>query len=229
MKQSPRKQTKASSVYEKLRNDILNGYFEPDQQLQMEVLKERYGVGYSPLREALTRLASRGLVSQEDQCGFAVKSLNTQELLDLYQLRETIEKLALEQAIAKGDDQWEAGIVASWHCFSKYVDPNTPHTVNAEEWERLQKIFYLSIVQGSQSPWLKHVYELLYDQAARYRYLCLADHIKNKNMRTTFIKETDKFVKSLLARDLEKANKISQFAWNEAIKTIKKNLPAEKK
>lgn len=225
MKTQPRKQTKASSVYEQLRNDILHGFFKPDEKLQMDALKDRYGVGYSPLREALTRLTSRGLVKQEDQCGFAVMTISTHELQDLYQVRAAIEKIGLEQAIALGDDSWEAGIIASWHCFAKYIDPNTAHTVSTEEWERLQKIFFLSIVKGCQSPWLLHIYELLYDQSARYRYLCLRDYIKNKKLRAVFIHGTDKFVKSLLARDKDKAVKLSQSGWNEAVKSIKKNMP----
>ncbi|MEJ2623770.1 MAG: GntR family transcriptional regulator, partial [Pseudolabrys sp.] len=46
----------AETVYRRLRQDILSGVFAPGQPLRLELLKQRYGLSFSPQREALTRL-----------------------------------------------------------------------------------------------------------------------------------------------------------------------------
>ena len=54
--------TRASAVYERLRADIAHGVLEPGSKLRVGAMSERYGVGASPLREALSRLSAEGLV-----------------------------------------------------------------------------------------------------------------------------------------------------------------------
>ena len=55
----------ASQVFGQLKQDILEGYFEPGEKLRMSKLKERYNVGVSPLREALSQLIVEKLVTVE--------------------------------------------------------------------------------------------------------------------------------------------------------------------
>ena len=62
--------THASSVHERLRADILSG------RLPIRTLMERYGIGQTPLREALNRLAAAGLLRAEDQRGFAIPGIS---------------------------------------------------------------------------------------------------------------------------------------------------------
>ena len=54
--------TAATSVYERLRQDILNGELRPGQKLLIDFISDRYGAGLNPVREALNRLSSEGLV-----------------------------------------------------------------------------------------------------------------------------------------------------------------------
>jgi GntR family carbon starvation induced transcriptional regulator len=108
-----KKQTKAAKVLESLRQDIISSHFQPGQKLQMKVLKSQYNVGYSPLREALSRLVSSGLVCMKEQCGFSVAPLSLEELYDLYMVRIRLEIQALELSIQNGDDDWEADVTAT--------------------------------------------------------------------------------------------------------------------
>ena len=72
--------TRASAVYEQLRADITHGVLEPGAKLRVGAMGERYGVGASPLREALNRLSAEGLVARTDQRGFSVAALSWDEL-----------------------------------------------------------------------------------------------------------------------------------------------------
>jgi len=74
--------TLASSVYERIREDILIGRLQPGEKLRIDTLRQRYTVGGSPIREALNRLSSEGLVLQHDQRGFGVLPASIEDLVD---------------------------------------------------------------------------------------------------------------------------------------------------
>src|SRR5579885_2057949 len=226
MSEQSRKLTKATKVQECIREDIIGGFYAPGDRLQMEALKERYGVGYSPLREALSRLVSMGLVEMEEQCGFSVAPQTLEELHDLYNMRAYIEARALELSIRHGDDSWEADVVANWHCFSKYLDPKRNMNIVSNEWERLQKNFFYALVKGCQSPWLLRIHNLLYDQASRYRNICIAKYKNNEKSLHKYIKEMQQLVDAVLSRDVETTIRLSRINWDNTVKVIAKSLQA---
>ncbi|VVC77222.1 hypothetical protein AQUSIP_25490 [Aquicella siphonis] len=215
-----RKTTKSTRVMESIRNDILSGALAPGEKLQMDILKERYGIGYSPLREALSRLASLGLVHSEEQCGFEVASQSLEELHDLYQIRAYIDTIALELSIQKGDERWEADIVSSWYCFSRLLDPAQKSKIETHDWERLQRNFLYSLIKGCGSPWLLKIHMMLYDQAQRYRAICINHHAKDKKMLQNYRLECQRLVDAVLARDTVKAIRISRASWENTVKGI---------
>ena len=53
------RQNTASQILDKLTNDILQGVYLPNDKLQIKTLKDRYNVGTSPLREALSQLIAK--------------------------------------------------------------------------------------------------------------------------------------------------------------------------
>lgn len=222
--QKVRKTTKASKTLENLRQDIVCGIFSPSEKLQMDQLKERYGVGYSPLREALSRLVSNGLVEVKEQCGFAVTPLSLTELYDLYHVRAQIDWMALELAIKCGDDEWEAEILSSWHRYKKYLQALLDGKVDSSAWGVNQKQFRDSLVSACNSPWLLRIRAMLYDQAERYRMICLRENGKQKQFISGLIKENNKLVDALLSKNYKQAEKLMHDGWNKTIDMIAKHL-----
>lgn len=170
---SPR--TITSVLVDRLRADILNCALPPGGKLKLIDLKERYTVGMIPLREALSRLASTGLVEVEDQKGFRVAPVSREDLEDITRVRQQIECLALQQAIERGDVEWETRIVAAYHRLSRVsiTRSDEPHTMNPD-WEKLNHEFHAALVSGCGSPWLLHFQAILSDQTMRYRRLSVA-------------------------------------------------------
>ena len=64
--------TQSAQVWTRIRSDILVGDLLPGSRLRMEELRDRYGIGFSPLREALMRLEAEGLVLLRQNKGFQV-------------------------------------------------------------------------------------------------------------------------------------------------------------
>src|SRR6188474_2877834 len=111
-------QTLNASALSQIRSDIIACRLMPNERLRVEALRERYGMGTSPIREALMRLEAEGLVILEQNKGFRVSPVSREHLLDLMKTRVEIEGLALRWSIEKGGVDWEANLLAAYHRLS---------------------------------------------------------------------------------------------------------------
>lgn len=85
-------------AYEELRRMLVTGRLEPGMQLVNRKLAEEIGMSMTPVREAVTRLASEGLVDHVPGAGAFVRRVTRQELAQLYDVRESLEPVATAQA-----------------------------------------------------------------------------------------------------------------------------------
>ena len=162
--------TLADEAFQRIRADIVCSRLKPGEKLQPDQLRDRYDIGLSPVREALSRLASDGLAVAEGQRGFFVAPVSIGELMDVADLRTQFSVKALERSIARGDEAWEAGIVAAYYQLNKLVKHmKTAPATYADEWERRNRAFHAALEAACGSPWLLHFCEILYHQSERYR------------------------------------------------------------
>src|SRR6476469_5040962 len=106
--------TLSSRVYALMRADILELRLQPGSRLVIDVLRERYGVGLSPLREALSRLLTEELVVGEEWRGFRVAPMTEEDLYDITEMRREIEVMAVTRSIARGGDRWAADLTRAF-------------------------------------------------------------------------------------------------------------------
>src|SRR6516162_6845647 len=104
--------TLTDQAYLSLRRDILQGAFKAGQPLRLEGLKDRYGISFSPLREALNRLHSEQLVDVAALRGFRIAKMSLPQMWDNIETRILIETEALKRSVKKGGDIWEANLVS---------------------------------------------------------------------------------------------------------------------
>lgn len=107
--------TVAEQTYDRLKGDVLAGVFAPGSALLTRELLLRYGCGISPLREAIARLVGEDLVIASGHRGVRVPLPTIGDLNDIYRVRTLLECEALKLAMERGDDRWEAQIVAAFH------------------------------------------------------------------------------------------------------------------
>lgn len=84
-------QTTQESVAARLRHLILSRELRPGERLVQSELAEQLGVSRTPIREALHRLESDGLVKLSPNKGASVADLSISELEDIYSIRIAIE------------------------------------------------------------------------------------------------------------------------------------------
>lgn len=88
----------AQTVYERLRESIENLDLRPGTHLQEVELASEYGVSRTPIREALRRLASEGLVDLSHGRGATVAHGSLRDILEAYEVRRILEPFAAARA-----------------------------------------------------------------------------------------------------------------------------------
>jgi DNA-binding GntR family transcriptional regulator len=121
--------TVVQQVVDAIRNGVRNGVYAPGQRLIEADLTAMLGVSRGPLREALGRLASEGLLAIEPHRGAVVRRLSRSEVAELFEVRELLEgeaaRLAAER-IDRGDHRSRVeNLLAEVHDHRSDSDPMT--------------------------------------------------------------------------------------------------------
>lgn len=82
-------------TYTRLKAYVLSGQIEPGGRIHQEMCAEILNVSRTPVREALQRLASEGLVERSEDRGFRVGHLSVDELEELFDMRSVLEAFAM--------------------------------------------------------------------------------------------------------------------------------------
>lgn len=175
--------TLSTAVSDRLRADILNGRRKPGAKVRLEELKTEFGVSWSPIREAVSRLAAEGLLLGEDQRGYRVAPASRGDLAEVIRLRLLLEPMALKRAIELGGDDWEAGIVSAHHRLGKFEGKGNRDKRGAvTEWERWHRHFHDALISGSASPILLQFCHMLHDMNDRYRRIFFQAHAFDRDV-----------------------------------------------
>ena len=152
-----------------LRRDVVRGVLAPGQRLKVEQLVEFYGVGHSPIREAILRLSGGGLVEHEHQKGYRVAGVSLADYDDVLDVYLRIYELALTMAMERGDEAWEERLVVQLHRSAK-VEKVLPDgdPEGRELWQRAYGDLHAAILSGCGSPVLLSLYRDLAGRLERY-------------------------------------------------------------
>lgn len=156
-------------VRERLREDILSGELAPGTVLSETAMAVSLGVSRGPIREALGRLASEGLVSITPRRGAVVSQLTRAEFIDSYQVREALETLAIRLAVPRLEIA-DLELLRALH--ERMIKHAEADQVNA--FFDANASFHEAIVNASSNRKLSEMYRLLLDQTGRYLARSLA-------------------------------------------------------
>ncbi|WP_329324650.1 GntR family transcriptional regulator [Streptomyces luteogriseus] len=106
----PTVKSKADLVYESLHAAIADGQLRPGERINMDELARTFGVSKIPVREAVKRLESEGLLTSRVHSGVAVAEVDTKEMRGVFLARGAIEELVGRLAAQNTDDTLLAGL-----------------------------------------------------------------------------------------------------------------------
>ncbi len=98
-----RHQSLVEQILQGLEDRILRGEIKPGQRLIEDSLCKALGVSRSPLREAFRVLETRGFVRREARKGISVAGITLAEAENIYQIRASLESLAVHLTVKKRD------------------------------------------------------------------------------------------------------------------------------
>ncbi len=194
--------TRVDETVNAIREDIVSGELAPGTKLAVEHLRKRYGVGSSTIREALSLLLPDGLVTARGQRGFNVAPISIDDLQDISNTRILLETHALRESIAAGDDDWEAGVVATFHRLAKAQEALDNGVDGAPiEWELRNQQFHDATTAACGSRWVQHMLDLLHHHTQRYRRMALTDTSVPRDVHAEHLA----LMEATLARDADTA------------------------
>jgi len=187
-------------MYHILRRDIVQGDLLPGERLRLTERAKAEGVSLSVIREVASRLASEGLLNAAPQRGFWVPELSVDDLEDLTWTRVHIEGLAVREAVANGDLEWEAQLVAAHHALSGTEILDSEGSYN-RDWLAVHSKFHAALAAGCPHPRLRRLRQQLFDASELYRYWSGPGKATSKQI----IKEHKAIADAALAREADTA------------------------
>ncbi|MBT2523062.1 GntR family transcriptional regulator [Arthrobacter sp. ISL-28] len=160
---SPEKGDQAA-LLDRIRNLVLSGEFPPGANLPEAYLAQEFDVSRTPVREALKQLQHEGLVEIRPKVGSFVREPTRREIIELFQLKESLEGLAASLLARRGEVR-ELGILR------RNLDDSeaAAQSRDKEAYARLVHEFHWAIVRGSDNFKLVEHYERLMNQLAYQR------------------------------------------------------------
>lgn len=157
--------TLAERAYATLHEAIVTGVLEPDERLPIGDLAEVLRVSPMPVREALRRLESVGLVENIPHRGARVAELSIEDLTEVYEARLTLEQLAIhhgaehfsEEDRERAQDALDRIYAA--HGENRMTDAWRAHTE-----------FHFALYNASHSRWLMRLIYPVWESTERYRF-----------------------------------------------------------
>lgn len=92
------------AAYAALITALRSGTYRPGDRLREEEVGERLGLSRTPVREALRKLESDGIVEHRPRMGAVIRSLAHGEVVELYEMRRVLERTAAELAAKHGTE-----------------------------------------------------------------------------------------------------------------------------
>lgn len=150
-------------VYERLRDEIVSGCLAADTPLVQEQVAERLGVSRTPVRDALNRLAHESLVTWLPGSGYLVNALQPDDIAEVYQVRQSLETLALRLACGNHNQAQLTRLTAVIEDMAA-ADPSDA----AAQFE-LNRTFHMSLIEPCGNALLLRMIDTLWDHPVNRR------------------------------------------------------------
>lgn len=192
------KQSKLNFVYEYLKNAIITGKYPPEKQLVEQVICEELNVSRTPVREALRRLDSEGLIDSYPGRGVFVAGLSQEKASQLYEVKEALEgmaaRLCAERASKESVEKLEDCIARHREAFEKGEVLKTADT---------DLEFHALLLAGAENPILEQEGQSLLMRARRLSQLSVYD----THMTDRFISQHQAILDGIKEKNPERAMK----------------------
>lgn len=209
-------ENQADSCYRDLIYRLQTGAISSGGYLREQTVAEEFGVSRTPVREALRKLETEGLLVSEPRLGMRVRSLDYSEVIELYEVRIVHECAVARIAAAKATDVELLELKAIQAALEKAKN-------NAGKMAALNQKFHFALLQMAKNRFLTRAVEGM----QRSMLLLGPSTLEDNKRASVAIKEHRAIIQALHKRDADKAEVIMtthlQNAQRSRIRQYQKN------
>lgn len=179
-------------VYKTIRTKAVNFELRPGAHVNEMALANELKVSRTPVREALNRLASEGLMTLVPNKGFFRQPLDIEVIRSLFEVRMAIELLSVRLFTERASDTEVAGLRDEWAALKPADEAPAPDTI-----VRADEEFHLALARGGRN---LEVVRLLGEINARIRFVRTVA-METPTFRDGAFVEHDAIIDAIATRD----------------------------
>ena len=145
-----------------IREQLLDGRLAPGGSIRPDALGDELGVSAVPVREALRILEGEGHVHYRPHRGYVVATLDVDDLIEIYRIRELLETEAVRRAIPRLQGDTVARLREVVHEMDDVKDDVISLTA-------VNRRFHFTLFEAAEMPQMVRVLRILWDSSDRYR------------------------------------------------------------
>lgn len=208
------------AVFMTLRSQILKGELKPGERLMEITLANRLGVSRTPVREAIRKLEHDGLVVMVPRRGAHVAEITRQELLDVLEVRKSLEILAIQKACDRMTDEDLGRLVLAERTFAEQAARRDADITSLGE---ADEHFHDVIYESTGNRRLVQMLSNLREQMYRFR----VEYLKDLDIRQVPVSEHEAMIRALEMKDKEEAVRITSLHIHNQYMSINRGLDPE--
>ncbi len=155
-------------VTDELHRAILNGDLAPGSTVSIVDLCERFSISHIPVREALRRLESEGVISLRPGRSALVASVTAEELANIYSLRKLIEG---DLCLRAGKGMTPERLADAEEALAEYIEIEREPAALAAKHHAFHEAMLLDVIGPADA----NVLRLLWKASDRYLHLLMAN------------------------------------------------------
>jgi DNA-binding GntR family transcriptional regulator len=162
-------------AYRHIHQKLLGSQFVSGTRLSKRAVAKELGISYTPVRDALNRLVSEGLLEYRAGVGAFVPASTRQDIQDIYELRETLECAAVKKVAGRLSDEYLAELEGHLDKIDaimrelKQTDRSEWSVERLEQWRLLDSAFHMTLLRAAGN---RRVLETVGDLNTKAQIVC---------------------------------------------------------
>ena len=206
---------RATEVYERLRQAIVEGSIRPNERLIEAELAERLEVSRTPVRETMLRLAGDGLIVNHRR-GWVVREHSAEEVREVYEVRAALEGFAARLAAERATDEQLEAIAANHRDYTDRAEASA-----RGELVEHNDAFHDAVITAAHNDLLA---QRIRDNSQYYFIHRIAGFLSDDEVRSS-IEGHENLVQALVARDPDRAERVARENVFEGLRKVLNRLP----
>ncbi|NTF33108.1 GntR family transcriptional regulator [Rhizobium skierniewicense] len=219
-RQAPRRGFGVSTVYETLRNEIIELKLAPGSPIDEVQLSDRFELSRTPIREALVKLSAEGLITTLTNRATIVSQIDFLGLPEFFDALTLMYRVTTRLAAANHTADNIVTIRAFQTCFEKAVDERDVLAMISTN-----RDFHLAIAYAGGNRHYCELFTRLLDEGRRILRLYYSSF--NDVLPRDYVSEHEHMIQTIMSRDVERADRVALVHADQIVQQIRSYITAD--